>query len=148
MALLVGAILQAQCISPASLNYAGPLTLKMAHVGESATSTSMTFTYYNEPVPQLLFPVAGGWGGGGSTKLSGSGFFATPLTRCRFSIGASAQGNFANTTTVGVFNSVDGSLTCPYPSLNASGLTFQGQDLSTLAPNPNGWPWWQDHTML
>ena len=37
----------AVALSPASANsYAGPLAVKIAHVAESATSTSMTFTYH------------------------------------------------------------------------------------------------------
>jgi hypothetical protein len=79
-----------QCLSPNSGGYAGPVAFQIIHVGTSATATALQFTFYNEPVVQLIFPVAGGWSGGSTAqsgisyiKLSGPGFFHTPLTLCR-----------------------------------------------------------------
>ena len=106
------------------------------HVGASATTTSMAFTYYNEPVSQMLFPVAGKWEGGATTKVSGQGFFATPVTLCRFTVVGSSG---TNSTTPGTFNAGDGSMTCPYPALNVSGLQLAGSNLVDNSPQAAGW---------
>jgi hypothetical protein len=135
-----------QVVSPVCPGNAGPVDLVVAFTGILSTDSALTYTYYEEPEILMLFPAAGIWTGradevtpgqivqGQGVKLSGTGFFSTPLIKCRF---MSAGGT--NVTTRGIFTQSDASLTCPYPSLNDTGMPLAGIPLEDVAGTPEGW---------
>ena len=132
-----------QVVSPVCPGNAGPVDLVVAFTGILSTDSALTYTYYEEPEILMLFPAAGIWTGradevtpgqivqGQGVKLSGTGFFSTPLIKCRF---MSAGGT--NVTTRGIFTQSDASLTCPYPSLNDTGMPLAGIPLEDVAGTP------------
>lgn len=72
--------------------------------------------------------------GDGRVKLSGTGFFSTPLVTCHF---MASYGS--NATTPGTFNDMDSSVSCPYPALNDVGMGLEGLDLEDVPALASGW---------